>query len=84
MPRGPFSPDPQYALDSMHCVNFLFRDQPGLSVPTTCPTGNVHNVKGFGLGLDYVYKLVKAHGWKIKVDENKDGGSIFKLFISIK
>ena len=43
------------------------------------PTGNVHNVKGFGLGLDYVYKIVKAHGWKIKVMENPTGGSIFSL-----
>lgn len=45
------------------------------------PTGNVHNVKGFGLGLDYVYKVVKAHGWKIDVDENSKGGSIFTLNI---
>jgi len=45
------------------------------------PTGNVHNVKGFGLGLDYVQKIVSAHKWKIKVDENPDGGSIFKLII---
>jgi two-component system phosphate regulon sensor histidine kinase PhoR len=47
------------------------------------PTGNVHNVKGFGLGLDYVQKIVSAHKWKIKVDENPDGGSIFKLIIPI-
>ncbi len=46
------------------------------------PTGNVHNVKGFGLGLDYVYKIVKAHHWKIHVSENPTGGSIFTIIIS--
>ncbi len=48
------------------------------------PTGNVHNVKGFGLGLDYVHKIVVAHKWKIRVDENPEGGSIFALSISNK
>ena len=48
------------------------------------PTGNVHNVKGFGLGLDYVQKIVKAHGWKIWVSENQPNGSIFTLLISNK
>jgi len=47
------------------------------------PTGNVHDVKGFGLGLDYVNKIVKTHRWKINVDENPKGGSIFKLSIPI-
>lgn len=45
------------------------------------PTGNVHNVKGFGLGLDYVSKIIKAHRWKIQVDNNSTGGSIFSIFI---
>ncbi|WP_321371610.1 HAMP domain-containing sensor histidine kinase [uncultured Draconibacterium sp.] len=45
------------------------------------PTGNVHNVKGFGLGLDYVYKIVKTHNWKITVTDNPEGGSIFSLTI---
>ena len=48
------------------------------------PTGNVHNVKGFGLGLDYVQKIVVAHKWKIRVDENPEGGSIFTLSIQNK
>ncbi len=47
------------------------------------PTGNVHNVKGFGLGLDYVNKIIKTHHWKINVDENPGGGSIFKLCIPV-
>lgn len=45
------------------------------------PTGNVHNVKGFGLGLDYVRKIIRAHKWEIKVDENPKGGSIFTIII---
>lgn len=48
------------------------------------PTGNVHNVKGFGLGLDYVYKIIKAHNWKIRVDENSRGGSTFTITIPAK
>ena len=45
------------------------------------PTGNIHNVKGFGLGLDYVKKIIKAHKWKIQVSGNPDGGSTFKIII---
>lgn len=45
------------------------------------PTGNVHDVKGFGLGLDYVLKIVRRHGWKIKVFESSRKGSTFMLEI---
>jgi two-component system phosphate regulon sensor histidine kinase PhoR len=48
------------------------------------PTGNIHNVKGFGLGLDYVRKIVNAHRWKIEVADNPSGGSIFTLIITVK
>ena len=48
------------------------------------PTGHVHNDKGFGLGLDYVNKIVVAHKWRIYVDENAGGGTIFTLFIPNK
>lgn len=43
------------------------------------PTGNVHDVKGFGLGLDYVKKIVQRHGWCIKVMENTRKGTTFIL-----
>lgn len=45
-------------------------------------TGNIHDVKGFGLGLDYVARIVREHHWKISVEDNPDGGSIFKIKIA--
>lgn len=45
------------------------------------PTGNVHDVKGFGLGLSYVKAIAELKGWEIKVKSKFGEGSTFKLII---
>ena len=43
------------------------------------PTGNLHDVKGFGLGLSYVSTIVKRLNGSISVGSEKDKGSVFEL-----
>lgn len=43
------------------------------------PTGNVHDIKGFGLGLYYVRNTCIAHGWKISLKSEPGAGCSFVI-----
>lgn len=48
------------------------------------PTGNIHNVKGFGLGLSYVNDIIKRLNGKIQVKSEKDKGTTFEVTLPLK
>ncbi|MHC8948412.1 sensor histidine kinase [Sphingobacterium hungaricum] len=48
------------------------------------PTGNIHNVKGFGLGLSYVSDIIKRLNGKIQVKSEKDKGTQFDVTFPLK
>ena len=45
------------------------------------PTGNLHDVKGFGLGLSYVNNIIRRHDGIIKAKSEKEHGSEFEITI---
>jgi len=48
------------------------------------PSGNIHDVKGFGLGLYYVRNVCTAHGWNIRLESRQGEGTTFLIDIPLK
>jgi len=47
------------------------------------PTGNLHDVKGFGLGLNYVKRIIESCKGKVSVASQLDAGSTFKIILPV-
>ena len=45
------------------------------------PYGDVHNVKGSGIGLSYVKQIVRSHHWHLESESKLAQGSVFRIFV---
>ena len=43
------------------------------------PTGNTHNIKGFGIGLYYTKNIIEKHGGTIDIKYDKNNNTLFKI-----
>jgi len=77
--------------DSFKGINFIIKDN-GVGIKKSeqkklfdkfyrVPTGNLHKVKGFGLGLSYVKMVVETHKGNISLNSKIEEGTEFKIYL---
>jgi two-component system phosphate regulon sensor histidine kinase PhoR len=47
------------------------------------PAGNIHNFKGFGLGLSYVKTIIEKHGGSVRLESELEKGTTFELILPL-
>lgn len=91
---SPLSPNIQVQLlGESENINFIVKDN-GLGISKEfqskifdkffrVPTGNAHNIKGHGLGLNYVKNVIEKHGGRIKMQSEEGKGTQFDVSFPI-
>ena len=78
-------------INGEHQIEILVKDE-GIGIPAEfrkkifekffrVPTGDVHNTKGYGLGLSYVDSVIRSHHGSIEVLSNEGPGSLFRIVL---
>lgn len=91
-----YSPDPHIVVETGHLEDdfFISVKDNGIGIEKQylknifkkfyrVPTGDIHDVKGFGLGLNFVKRIIDAHKGRIKVNSLPGIGTEFRLFIPV-
>jgi len=91
---SPAAPEIRISTENVHDAILVRIDDHGIGIPREhqqsvfekyfrVPTGNIHDVKGFGLGLSYVKLVIEAHGGKTALESEPGKGTTITLRLPV-